>query len=177
MIFNIPKHCHLHFAFPFLRAPIYPELPAVPLSLFLSFFFWQTPVSGTGVSQTSKLAQREWGRGHAGTTRVTSKLRGFPRAATLSLRLCRSETQDMRRKTPAGTGWQTSRCAQKTNTHSPIGAGWESVEGRQGGGCLNQCIYMTLAKKEEMICLIRRPVENWPSNSDWFWISPKNTSR
>lgn len=108
MLFNLPKHCHLHFAF--LYPPIYPALPALPLSLF--FFFWQTPVSGTGVPQTSKLAQREWGKGHAGTTQVTSKLRGLPRAMTLSLRLCRSETQDIRRKTPAGAGWQTSRCAQ-----------------------------------------------------------------
>lgn len=37
------------------------------------------------------------------------------------------------------------------NTHSPIGAGWdECVEGRQGTGCLNQYVYMTLGEKKNI---------------------------
>lgn len=123
-IFNrvswIVTKCHVIFqntasalCFSFSMRTNLPSITALPLCLPLSLsLFWQTLMSGTGVPQTSKLAQREWGKGHTGTTRVTSKLQGFPRAMTLSLRLCRSETRDIRRKTPAGAGWQTSRCAQ-----------------------------------------------------------------
>lgn len=40
------------------------------------------------------------------------------------------------------------------NTHGPIGAGWESVDGRQGAGCLNRYTYMTLGKEKGIIYLI-----------------------